>query len=188
MQVGGAAGAQLTRTPANDAGVSNIWVNGSPVRLEPGDVIDHLDSLPIREAVDVMNHHGRTVGSFIDRRTGRAFAGVMDLPGYTPPPDDAPKERFAANLGMHYQLVPLGDDRFGARLSRTASAGTPAGAMQLERGDMIIRLDGQPIRREADVLNHVAETSVEFVNIRTNRVQSASVQLPGDLPTSGVAQ
>ena len=132
VRVGGAVGAQLTRTPPRDSGVSNVSVNGSPVRLKPGDVIYRLDSLPIRAAVDVMNHHGRTLVSFIDHRTGMAFTGVTDLPAYTPPPDDAPKELFATNLGMHYQLVPLGKSIFGARVSRTASAGTPAGALQLE--------------------------------------------------------
>ncbi|MFI5460130.1 MAG: hypothetical protein ACHRXM_32330 [Isosphaerales bacterium] len=178
VRVGGAAGAKLTRTPPKDAGVSNILVNNSPVHLEPDDVIYNLDSLPIREAVDVMNHHGQTVVSFIDCRTGRAFAGVMALPSYTPLPDDVPKEIYAENLGMHYQLLASGDGAFGARLSRTARPNTPAGALRLERGDMITRLDGHPIHGPEDVLNHFAGTSVEFVNIRNGVAQSASVQLP----------
>jgi hypothetical protein len=176
--VTGAAGAQLTRPPSRDAGVSNIWINGSPFHLEPDDVIYNLDGLPIRAAVDVMNHHGRTVVSFVDCRTGRPFAGVMALPGYTPLPDDVPKEIYADNLGMHYQLLALGDGSFGARLSRTALSDTPAGTIGLERGDMIVRLDGQPIRGPRDVLSHIAGTSVEFVNIRTGKVQIDYVELP----------
>jgi len=187
VRVGGAAGARLTQTPPRDSGVSNIRVNGSPVYLEPDDVIYKLDALPLRRAVDVMNHHGQTAVSFIDHRTGRAFSGVMDLPSYTPLPDDVPKELFAKNLGMYYQLIALGSGVFGARLSRTAPASTPAGALRLERGDMIIRLDGQPIHGPEDVLGHFAGTSVEFINIRTGNRQMANVQLPETLP-SGLAE
>ena len=45
----------------------------------------------------------------------------MNLPGYTPLPADVPQEIFAANLGIHYQLMPLDGETFGARLSRTAT-------------------------------------------------------------------
>ena len=99
--------------------------------LEPGDVIYNMDSLSIRKAVDVMNHHDQTVVSFIDSRTGRAFAGTMVLPSYTPLPDDVPKELFADNLGMHYQLIALGSGAF-ARLSRTAPSNTSAGMLRLD--------------------------------------------------------
>ena len=50
------------------------------MRLEPRDVIYNLDSLPIRAAVDVMKDYRQTSVSFIDGRTGRAFAGKMVLP------------------------------------------------------------------------------------------------------------
>jgi hypothetical protein len=182
VQVGGAAGARLTHTPPRDSGVSNIRVNGAPVYLESDDVIYKLDSLPIRTAVGVMNHHGQTVVSFIDCRTGNAFTGTMVLPAYTPLPDDVRREPFAANLGMHYQLIEVGDGVFGARLSRTASGGTPAGSLRLELGDMVMRLDGQPIHGTEDVLNHVAATSVDFINICTGKAQIAYVQLPENVP------
>ncbi len=165
VRVGGAVGARLTRDASQDSAASRIQVNGAPIRLE---------------AVDVMNHHGQTTLSFVDSRTGRALAGVTTLPAYTPLPDDVPRELFAANLGMNYQLIALGSDAFGARLSRTAAADTPAGALRLERGDMIIRLAGQPIREREDVLNHFSQTSVEFINIRTGRLQMAYVQLHGE--------
>jgi hypothetical protein len=103
------------------------------------------------------------------------------LPAYTPLPPDVPRENYAANLGVHYQLIPYRGDTFGARLSSTAFGNTPGAAMQLERGDMIVRLDGQPIRRPEDVLAHVAQTTVEFVNIRTGRIESRIVQLPGQI-------
>jgi hypothetical protein len=185
VRVGNAAGAMLTAKAVPDAGVTKIWVNGALMRLEPGDVISKLDSLPIRAAVDVMNHHGRTFVSFIDKRSGKSYAGVMALPSYTPLPDDAPEELFATNLGIHYQLIGLGGDAFGARLSRTISAGTPADGLRLERGDMIVKLDGQPIRSAEDLLSHVSRTSVDFINIRTGRLQSAYIQLPGEASTRG---
>ena len=40
-------------------------------------------------------------------------------------------------------------------------------------GDMIIRLDGQPIRKPEDVLVHIDQTTVEFINIRTGKTVSA---------------
>jgi hypothetical protein len=103
----------------------------------------------------------------------------MDLPAYTPPPQDVPKETFAANLGIHYQPIPLAVGTIGARLSRTATGNAPAAAIGLELGDMIIRLDSQPITKPEDVLAHVDQTSVEFVNIRTGKAETRVVQLPG---------
>jgi hypothetical protein len=174
VRAGGAAGARLTRNPLPGSGAAQL-------QLEPGDTIYNLDSLPIREAVDVMNHHGRTEVSFINVRTGRPQGGVMLLPPYTPPPRDVPQEDHAANLGMYYQLIPYEGDTFGARLSRTAYGNTPAAAIRLERGDMIIRLDGQPIRRPEDVLAHVDRTTIEFINIRTGRIETRIAQLPGQI-------
>jgi hypothetical protein len=82
---------------------------------------------------------------------------------------------------MHYQLIPYEGDTLGARLSRSAYGNTPAAALQLERGDMIVRLDRQPIRRPEDVLAHADRTTVEFVNIRTGRIETRVVQLPGQV-------
>ena len=81
MPVGDAAGAMLAENLHLDAaGVTVIWANGGSVRLEPRDVIYNLDSLPIRAAVDVMKDYRQTSVSFLDGRTGRAFAGKMVLP------------------------------------------------------------------------------------------------------------
>ena len=100
VPVGNAKGRRLTRNPAPGSGAAQLG-------LEPGDTIYLLDSLPIRMAVDVMNHHARTDVVFINVRTKRPQSGVMNLPGHTPLPADVPPEIFAANLGMHYQLMPL---------------------------------------------------------------------------------
>jgi hypothetical protein len=171
VPAGESLGAELTRPPLPGSGAAQL-------QLEPGDTITVLDTLPIRAAVDVMNHHGRTSVVFINVRTRRPQTGMMTLPPYTPLPDSVPREQYAANLGMHYQLVPQGE-AFGARLSRNASAGTPVGAIRLERGDMVVRLDGLPIRGPADVLAHYGRTTVEFVDIRTGTLRTEIVQLPG---------
>jgi hypothetical protein len=175
VSVGDAAGARLTRDPVAGSGAAQL-------RLEPGDTIYLLDELPIRMAVDVMNHHARTDVVFINVRTNRPQAGVMVLPPYTPLPADVPQEIFAANLGVHYQPIPLDGGTLGARLSRTATGNTPAASIGLELGDMITRLDGVPIKKPEDVLAHVAETTVEFVNIRTGKAETRVVQLPGQAP------
>lgn len=174
VPVGEASGAQMTRKPVAGSGAAGLG-------LEPGDTIYLLDGLPIRMAVDVMNHHGRADVVFINVRTNRPQAGIMNLPPHTPLPPDVPPEIFAANLEIHYQLMPLGGDTFGVRLSRTASGNSPAAAAKLELGDMIVKLDGMPIMSSQDVLNHVDETTVEFVNIRTGKVETRTVQLPGQI-------
>jgi hypothetical protein len=172
VRVGGAAGARLTKEPIRGSGATQLG-------LERGDTIYNLDGLPIREAVDVMNHHARTDVRFINVRNGKQQLGVMRLPPHTPLPPDVPPERYAANLGVHYQLMPYEGDTFGVRLSRTANRNKPAGAIGLERGDMIIRLDDQPIRDPQDVLNHIDRTKVELIDIQTGKIATRVVQLPG---------
>jgi len=58
-------------------------VNGSPMYLEPNDVILYLDSLPISQVADVLNHHSQTTIMFLDHRSGLTFNGVMTLPAFT---------------------------------------------------------------------------------------------------------
>jgi len=89
---------------------------------------------------------------------------------------------FAGNLGIYYAKVPYGDGTFGARLTRPPVPGSPAAQLQLEPGDTIFMLDGVRFREPSDVLNHVEETSVVFINVRTNQPQSADVTLPAASP------
>ena len=44
---------------------------------------------------------------------------------------------------------------------------------------MIVRLDGQPIKKAEDVLTHFDQTTVDFINIRTGKLERRVVQLPG---------
>ncbi len=125
VPVGNALGAELTRDPDPGSGAAQLL-------LEPGDTIYNLDSLPIRHAVDVMNHHGRTDVSFINVRTNGPQAGVMVLPPFTPLPADVPPENYAANLGIHYQLIPYEGGTLGAaqphRLRKHTCRGDSVGA------------------------------------------------------------
>ena len=110
-----------------------------------------------------------------------ARAQVSQPSALPPGPVQAPaptQDQFASNLGIYFQLVPYGGAS-GARLTRYPVAGSPAAQLQLEPGDMITTLDGQPIHGPGDVLNHYAYTTVVFVNVRTGRPQSGAVYLPG---------
>ncbi len=96
-----------------------------------------------------------------------------------PPPGPAPaQELFAGNLGMVYTPVRYSDGTFGARVTRPPDAGTPAAALGLEPGDVIVMLDGQRFRTPDDVLAHRYQTTVTLVNVRTNGLQTMNVLLP----------
>ncbi len=103
-----------------------------------------------------------------------AYAVPAPQPGY-----------YAPNLGINYTLVPYGAS-YGARLTANAAPGTPAGAIGLEAGDTITALDGQPINGPQDVLAHVAQTTVTFVNVRTGGAETRVTVLPGQpgVPTA----
>jgi len=172
VRLGTGSGARLTRNPAPGTA-------GAQVGLEQGDTIYRLDGLPIRKAADVMNHYARTTYSVIDVRTGGLVHGVMMLPRLALVPTVFRQEHYAANLGIYYQLLPRRGDTLGARLSRAPAGNTAAAALQSQRGDMIIRLDGLLIRGSEDVLNHIDLTTVEFVDVETERVLTGVVLLPG---------
>lgn len=80
VRLGEMTGAKLTRSPSANSPVRNVLVDGSPMYLEANDVILHLDSLPIRGAADILNHHSETTVTFLDHQSGRIFNGVMMLP------------------------------------------------------------------------------------------------------------
>ncbi|WP_169980105.1 PDZ domain-containing protein [Tautonia rosea] len=100
-------------------------------------------------------------------------APTQAAPYYAPPPTNL----YASNLGIYYRLEPYGNAQ-GARLTHYPVAGSPASQIQLEPGDMITALDGQPIYGPNDLLNHSAQTSVQFVNIRTGQPQVNWVFIP----------
>jgi S1-C subfamily serine protease len=109
-------------------------------------------------------------------------APVPAAPYYAPPPTN----QYAANLGITYRLERYGNAQ-GARLTQYPVAGSPASQIQLEPGDMIIALDGQPIYGPNDLLNHTAQTSVQFINIRTGQPQTNWVYIQPPNPGPGPA-
>jgi len=87
-------------------------------------------------------------------------------------------ETYAANLGIYYSEVRYEDGTFGARITRPPVQGTPAGQLGLEPGDIVYMMDNQRFRTHTDVLSHKADTTVNFVNVRTNAPQAMSVVIP----------
>ncbi|WP_152049366.1 PDZ domain-containing protein [Tautonia marina] len=102
-----------------------------------------------------------------------AARAPVQAPYYAPTPTNL----YASNLGIYYRLEPYGNSQ-GARLTQYPVAGSPASQIQLEPGDMITALDGQPIYGPNDLLNHTAQTSVQFINIRTGQPQLNWVFIP----------
>ena len=141
-------------------------------------MIVSLDDLPFREPIDLQFHYGQTRMTFVNVRTGQPQSAVIEL-GPRHLVDD-----YAAGLGICYILYRHGGN-FGARLTRYPVAGTACAGLQLKPGDMIVSLDGQPIRGHADVRNHVGGTTLEFIDVRTGQTRSATVTLPSTVaPTA----
>jgi S1-C subfamily serine protease len=66
----------------------------------------------------------------------------------------------------------------GAKLTRPPEPNSPAAQLELEPGDIIVRLDGMQLNNPNDVLNHFDQTSMVFINVRTGQPQTADVVLP----------
>jgi hypothetical protein len=163
-----ALGARLTR-PSVPGGPA------ASISLEPGDMIISLDDIPFREPIDLQLHYARTKVVFINIRTGQPQSAELDLgPSFI-------ADHYAANIGIHYVLYPYGGT-MGARLSRYPVAGTPCAGLRLEPGDMIVSLDGQPIRTHADVTNHIDRTTLQFIDVRTGKLRYEEVNLPSQTP------
>lgn len=95
-------------------------------------------------------------------------------------------------LGFEYRLVPY-QGHYGARLTRPPAPGSPLLDIRLasgqpsyfEPGDMIVALDEMVIDGPADVENHVLQTTIRFVNVRTGLPETATAMFPPDAPGGG---
>lgn len=83
-------------------------------------------------------------------------------------------DSYSPRLRIYYNWVPYGQT-WGARLSQYPAPGSPLRQIQLEPGDLIYALDGQWLRTPQNLETHIDQTSVDFVNIRTNRPQRGFV-------------
>jgi hypothetical protein len=119
-----------------------------------------------------------------------------DRPGspddYAPAPDPTPgptapsqrddtsaqPPRFASNLGIYYDPVKRRDKTYGLRVVKDPLPGTPAARLQLGVGDVILKLNGKPIRSPDDVLNRRKLTTVEYFDMTRNERRKAKVMLP----------
>jgi hypothetical protein len=110
----------------------------------------------------------------------RLIPTSMTVPQPTPPtvPQPPPSDLFASNLGVYYQKTPYLDGTFGARLTRYPVANSPAAQLKLEPGDTIFALNGQRFTAPDDIQSHTQQTTVEFVNVRTNGSQKSDVYIP----------
>jgi hypothetical protein len=98
------------------------------------------------------------------------------VPSPSPPPTSS--DLFASNLGIYYQMIPYSNGTFGARLTRYPLANSPAAQLKLEPGDTIFALDSQRFTVPDDIQSHNQQTTVEFVNVRTNGSQKIDVYIP----------
>jgi hypothetical protein len=143
---------------------------GNPPGSQPG---SELDVPPEGQA-------GNPPGNVPDVQPGIVAGIPPDSQSGNPPPrsDISRQGFFAPNLGITYVPVPLGRGTFGARLIRDPQPGSPAGQGGLESGDMIIELDGTPIRGPSDVINHIENTTIRLIDVRTNAPQDTQVFIP----------
>ena len=107
-----------------------------------------------------------------------AIVGVVALAAGTAA-GQAPDTQYSPRLGISYRLVPYGGAA-GAVLTEAPAPGSPMRQEQveLEPGDMITHLDGNPIADPAELERHRGQTSVQFVNVRTGAAEARWVYLP----------
>jgi hypothetical protein len=160
--------AKLTRDPDPNTPAGRVG-------LRADDVLVTLDDLPIWGPVDVFGHHLDTKIKF--DRNGQTKTLVADLPRETPFPPGVPKELYARNFAMSYQLMPIGK-KFGARITRILPVNSPLKPADLVPGDILVLIDDEPIGSPRDVENHVRDTKIIYVDVRTGLVKKANVTLP----------
>lgn len=102
------------------------------------------------------------------------------------PPYAPPLSQYSPTLGIQYKLVPY-YGAYAARLTQHPVPGSPLGQpqIQLEPGDLITHLDNIPIHHAGELERHYGQTSVTFVNVRTNALETRWATLPplgGDGP------
>jgi hypothetical protein len=161
--------AKLTRDPAPNTPAGRIG-------LRAGDVLDTLDDLPIWNPIDVYGHHLDTKVNFY--RGGRLMTTMADLPQETPFPSGVPTERYSRKFVMSYQLIPFGDKKFAARVTRLLANESPLKAHGFAPGDMIVKLDGDWIGSDQDVANHFGRTEIIYLDVRTGLLKQKFAQLP----------
>lgn len=90
----------------------------------------------------------------------------------------------ADNLGIEFQLAPY-NGHYAARLTRILSSTAPvnrvqtqSGPFRIEVGDWITKLDQQVFDRPGDLLNHVDDTTIEFIDGKTNLLYLGRLVLP----------
>jgi hypothetical protein len=90
----------------------------------------------------------------------------------------------APALGIRYRFVDHQDPNdeesqvVGAKLTQPPDPNSPAAALGLEPGDIILSLDDQPLDRPRDVLEHIGRTKVVLIDVRTGQAKTAWVDLP----------
>lgn len=87
----------------------------------------------------------------------------------------APATRYSPVLGVRYVPVARGDGTYGVQLTTAPAAGSPLAAAGFEPGDMILALDGLPIRSADDVESHTDDTTVDYVDVRTGGAERTSI-------------
>jgi hypothetical protein len=160
--------ARLTRNPDPDTPAGRIG-------LKAGDVLETLDDLPIWNPIDVFGHHLDTKVRFY--RDGKLETRVAYLARENPFPPGVPKELYAHNFAMSYQLIPFGK-QYGVRVTRMLTDNSPLKAVGLEPGDKIVAIDGKLINSPQDVEDHGRETEIIYFDVRTGLPKRAVVNLP----------
>jgi S1-C subfamily serine protease len=111
-------------------------------------------------------------------RSAPLAMGGNQIGGPLGPGDGGPATFVAENLGIRYMPISLNNGAFGLRLTAAPAPGSPAAQLQLNPGDMVLAMDGQPITNPNDVLAHVNQTTVDFVSAASNSVLRGVVNLP----------
>ena len=91
---------------------------------------------------------------------------------------------FSRRLGARFEIQTIQIGNFApvsaARIVSVPQHGSPLSQLGLEIGDVVTRLDGNPVNNEAELERHVYDTVVRFVKAGSDHVQQATMFVDGN--------
>lgn len=95
----------------------------------------------------------------------------------TKPPAPLEAPHFAPKFGITYRLVPYGRS-YGALLVQEPVPGTGADRAGLQKGDIIVYVDNQPLYVARDIIRHGGKIKLAYIDVHDRQLKTTTAILP----------